>query len=78
MPDPAVAPIVEEYKELLHKAGAEIAVNMSLSEETTAALERQLVPTEVYNAQVNMLWDSLISRAREAQGGERRSEKSGG
>jgi len=61
--DPAVAPIVNEYLELLGKAGAEIARDMKLSEQTIAALEQQLVPTDVYNAQVNMFWDSLMSGA---------------
>ena len=32
---------------------------------TRELLDRQMVPTDEYNAQVNALWDSLISKAQE-------------
>ena len=60
--EPALAPMVEAYKTLLRKAGAEIAANRRLSEETAEALEAQMVPTELYNAQVNLLWDRLLPK----------------
>ena len=63
--EPALAPIIDEYKELVRTAGAEIAETMKLSERTVEKLEQQLIPTEPYNAQVNAIWDHLMTKARE-------------
>jgi multimeric flavodoxin WrbA len=63
--EPALAPIIDDYKALVRTAGAEIATTMTLSEETAEKLERQLIPTEPYNAQVNLIWDHLMAKARE-------------
>ena len=68
--EPFLAPMVDEYKTLLRKAGVEVTRNLRLSEETKALLEKQMVPTDVYNAQVNRLWDKLILKARKKGGGE--------
>jgi multimeric flavodoxin WrbA len=62
-PGPGLGPLIEEYKKLLRAAGAEIAEKRGLSEETAAALDRQWLPTDLYNAQVNELWNRLISSA---------------
>ena len=59
---PALAPLVEEYKALLRKAGTEIATQAKLSDSTQSELEKQIIPTDVYNQQVNMLWDNLIKK----------------
>ena len=67
--EPSLAPMIDEYKKLLRKAGAEVARNLTLSDKTIALLEKQVVPTDVYNAQVNLLWDTLISKAGK-KGGE--------
>ena len=60
--EPALAPMIEEYKALLQKAGAEIAENLKLSKETEQALNKQWIPTDIYNEQVNQLWDRLIPK----------------
>jgi len=61
--DPALQPLIEDYKALLRRAGAEVATAKKLSEATRTALEEQpWIPTEMYNAQVNQLWDRLIAR----------------
>ena len=62
--EPGLAPIIDEYKHLLRTAGAEVAKNMKISEETAEKLEQQLLPTELYNAQVNMIWDKLMKNSR--------------
>jgi multimeric flavodoxin WrbA len=65
LPDPGtgLGPMIEDYKKLLRIAGAEMAEKRELSEETSAALNRQWLPTDLYNQQVNRLWDRLISPA---------------
>lgn len=61
--DPALQPLIDDYKTLLHRAGTEVATDKRLSEATRIALEEQpWIPTELYNAQVNQLWDRLIAK----------------
>ncbi len=60
---PGLAPLVDEYKALMRKAGAEVVNNNKLSDETIAELEKQIIPTEIYNAQVNAWWDMLMAKA---------------
>lgn len=60
--EPALAPMIDQYKSLLRKAGEEIVTRGQLLEQTREALEEQVVPTDVYNGQVNALWDMLISK----------------
>ena len=64
---PALSPLVDEYKALLRKCGAEIVQRRVLSDETALQLEKQIVPTEIYNMQVNAWWDTLIAKAKEKQ-----------
>ena len=66
MPDPGplLAPMIEQYKGLLRKAGAEIARKRRLAPETEESLSRQWLPTDLYNRQVNALWDRLAGPAR--------------
>jgi len=59
-PGPLLGPMIQEYKGLLRTAGAEIARSRCLSPATTEALNRQWLPTDLYNRQVNELWDRLI------------------
>ncbi len=59
---PDLAPMIEAYRKLLQKAGSEVVEQRGLSEETEKALNRQWVPTEIYNEEVNRLWDKLIPR----------------
>lgn len=63
--NPVLKPMIDEYKGLLRIAGAEIAKDSKLSEQTVAELEKQLIPTDFYNVQVNMIWESLMAKAGE-------------
>lgn len=58
--EPALRPMVEEYLQLLREAGQQVASNKKLSAELAEKLEQQIIPTDVYNQQVNMLWDRLM------------------
>jgi len=58
----ALRPMVDEYLSLLRKAGAEIATSRRLTEETLGQLEAQMMPTDVYNEQVNTLWERLMRK----------------
>ena len=61
--EPALAPIIEDYTRLLRIAGGELARNGRIGEETAEKLAQQLLPTELYNAQVNMIWDNLMKKS---------------
>ena len=60
--EPARVSMIEECKAPLQKAGVEIAGNLKLSKETEQALNKQWIPTDIYNEQVNQLWDRLIPK----------------
>ena len=59
---PEVAPIIDGYKALLRKAGAEVATSMKLSDKTTGQLEKPLVPRDMYLAQGNASWDAQLAK----------------
>lgn len=59
---PELAPMIDGYKALLQKAGTEVVERGKLSAETEEALSRQWVPTDIYNEQVNRLWDRLMPK----------------
>ena len=61
-----LAPIVAGYKDLLVKAGREFAENGKLSEETVAALDKPLVPKDMYVDGANRHWDRSLAAARKA------------
>ena len=60
---PMLEPMIAEYKTQLRKAGTEVASERAISAETQEALERQMVPTEMYISEINKLWDRLIDGA---------------
>lgn len=60
--DPGLASIVGPYMDLLRGAGAEIARTGKLSQQTAGELDRQWVPTELYNEQVNKVWERLMPK----------------
>jgi multimeric flavodoxin WrbA len=64
---PMLIPLVENYKEILKKAGREVAMEGKLSENTKAELEEPIVPYDVYMDGANKYWDKLLSVAAEAQ-----------
>jgi len=51
------------YFALLRKAGGEVVRDGAIAADTQEELEQQMVPTEMYNAQINQLWDGLMSKA---------------
>jgi hypothetical protein len=52
-PEDALRQVVEQYKQLLQKAGREIAQSWAISEETQAKLDEPLIPADVYRARHN-------------------------
>jgi hypothetical protein len=54
-------PKIKAYKDLLKKAGHEVAENMKLSEETAAELERPILPKEMHLEISKKRWDQAIS-----------------
>ncbi len=64
--DTPLKPVIDGYKNLLRKAGAEVAVNSKISESTAAELEKPLVPVDMYIATANSWWDEQIKEARKA------------
>ena len=63
---PMVEPLIDAYLALLRQAGREIAEYERISDETQKALERQLVPTEMYIDQTNQMWDRIIAAGSKA------------
>lgn len=59
--NPSTLPLVAAYKELLRRAGKEIAQDGKISEETAAALEKPIVPYNVYIRGANKYWDKELS-----------------
>jgi len=57
---PMLEPMIEEYRSQLRKAGAEVVTDRAIAAETQEALERQMVPTEMYISEINKLWDRLL------------------
>ena len=73
--NPMVQPIVDGYLDLLRTAGEEIVKNQGISDDTQEALERQLVPTELYIDQTNKLWDRVIRSAEEKREKKKNKKK---
>jgi len=67
----AVKPVVDGYRQLLVKAGRELAKNLALSEKTMQELSQPLIPREMYIDGANRHWDSSLAKAREKQGWKR-------
>ncbi len=55
-------PIIDNYLQLLEKAGMEIATISRLTEETTKSLAQNFIPDAIYIEQVNNFFDSLLSK----------------
>jgi len=53
-------PLIARYEKLLRQAGRELVENGSITEATTAALEKPLVPEALYSRAANKNWDALI------------------
>ncbi len=59
---PALEPLIQRYKELLRKAGREVAAKLELSLETKRELEKPLVSYEAYVVEANKRWDEVLRR----------------
>jgi hypothetical protein len=57
-------PKIRDYKNLLAKAGREVADNMKLSAETTAELEKPILPREMHLDISKKRWDEAINRGK--------------
>jgi multimeric flavodoxin WrbA len=57
-------PIINNYLRVLEKAGREIAIDCTLSEETQRQLEQNLVPEEIYLQQINGFFDGFLSQVQ--------------
>jgi hypothetical protein len=55
---------ITDYKKLLVKAGREVAGTMKLSAETTAKLEKPILPREMHLDISKKRWDEAISRGK--------------
>jgi hypothetical protein len=68
--DENTKPFIEKYKQLLVKAGVEAVENGKISEETSAELEKPLLPipnfTEVFLRRVNQICDEIDLRLKES------------
>lgn len=60
-----LAPIVSEYRKLVVKAGSEFVEHGEIPEETRAALDRDLIPREIYIDGANRYWDSQIAKIKD-------------
>ena len=56
-------PIINEYKEILRKAGQEIVTNFKISEEIQKLLEKSFVPEDVYVQKTNELFQTVLTRS---------------
>jgi multimeric flavodoxin WrbA len=57
--------LVSGYKRLLRNAGRELVEDGHLSDVTTNALEKQLIPTDIYIAAGNKMWDEELAKLKE-------------
>ena len=62
--DEELEPKIQAYKNLLQKAGREVAGNLKLSEETAARLEEPILPRERHIEISNKRWEKAISRGK--------------
>ena len=59
--DMTFKPMLEQYKQLLRKAGSELVRNGRISEQTAGDLERPMVDPDEYVEYANRQWDKMLS-----------------
>jgi multimeric flavodoxin WrbA len=59
--------LVNAYKKVVEKAGREIVEKMELTEETKAALNKPLVPYDLYISEANKYWDKRLAKLEAAK-----------
>jgi len=55
-------PVLNNYRQLLRKAGGEIVNNQILSDETKAELNKPLIPYDQYVKEANKSWDENLRK----------------
>ncbi|MCX5695516.1 MAG: flavodoxin family protein [Candidatus Omnitrophica bacterium] len=55
-------PVLNNYRQLLRKAGGEIVKNQKLSDELKAELEKPLIPYDQYVKEANKSWDEDLKK----------------
>jgi hypothetical protein len=63
-PADELKPLVDNYLQLLEKAGSEIVSDGRLSEETAKGLEQNLIPEDIYLQQINGFFDGFLSHLK--------------
>jgi hypothetical protein len=63
-PADELKPLVDNYLQLLEKAGGEIVSDGRLSEETAKGLEQNLIPEDIYLQQINGFFDGFLSHLK--------------
>lgn len=61
---PMLIPLVEQYKEILKKAGRELVTEGTLSEQMKAELEKPIVPYDLYMEGANKYWDKVLAGSK--------------
>ncbi len=62
---PELAPVIDNYKNLLRKAGKEVVENEYLSAETKEELEKPLIPYDMYMTMGNKFFDKRKSKTEQ-------------
>lgn len=57
-----LAPLLDNYRKLLRKAGTEIVKGQRLSDETREALDKPLIPYDSYIDAANKNWDEVMGK----------------
>jgi multimeric flavodoxin WrbA len=72
--EPSLKSFIESYRQLVRKAGKEVAERLTLSAETAAQLERPLVPVgnfaDEYMRRANERCDEILSKLNTKHGGK--------
>jgi multimeric flavodoxin WrbA len=58
---PMLKPLIDAYRDVLKKAGREVAADGKLSDDTKAELDKPIVPHDMYMDGANKYWDKLLS-----------------
>jgi len=60
-PAQELQPVIENYQQLLKRAGKEIVIDNRLSEETEKSLEQNLIPEDIYLQQINGFFEGMLN-----------------
>jgi hypothetical protein len=63
-PSEELRPVLDNYMQLLEKAGNEIITQNRISVETEKSLKQNLIPEEIYLQQINGCFDSFLSNVK--------------